>query len=68
MNETFCNRLIELRHEKGINQREFAKSIDRTQAAVSRWEKGLQIPDIESLVAICNFLDISADYLLGIED
>lgn len=64
----FKERLIELRNEKRLNQREFAKIFNITQPTVCHWEKGDREPDFEMLEKLCQFFDVSADYLLGIED
>lgn len=37
------NRLKTLRHSLNINQRDFAKSLERTQKEVSAWETGKQL-------------------------
>lgn len=68
MNKIFVERLIELRVQKDLNQRELAKIIDVTQAGVSRWERGERTPDIVMLEKLAKFFDVSADYLLGLTD
>ena len=68
MTKIFSQRLLELREKRNLNQRDLAKGIGMTQAAISRWEKNIQIPDIESLIKLCRFFDVSADYLLGFID
>ena len=64
----FPKRLKELRMEKGISMTELAKEIGVSAIAVSRWERGLQIPNIDYAVAIAKFFNVSADYLLGLVD
>ena len=64
----FSERLKELRMEKGISMTELAKEIGVSAIAVSRWERGLQTPNIDYAVAIAKFFNVSADYLLGLVD
>ena len=68
MNTVFHSRLAATRKDRGLNQKELAVGIGMTQGAVSRWENGEQLPDIESLRKLCLFLDVSADYLIGLKD
>lgn len=68
MNDIFVERLIELRKERNMSQRDLAKAIGTTQAAVSLWERGERTPDIDTLLKLANVFDVSTDYLLGRED
>ena len=58
-------RLKELRLEKGLNQKEFAEMVDTTQRNVSNWENGNSEPDIQMLLKMSKFFDVSVDYFLG---
>ena len=64
----FAERLKELRIEKRLSQEEVAKSIGVSQAAIARWERGLQIPNVDYAVTIAKFFNVSTDYLLGVVD
>lgn len=68
MDKNFSVRLKELRIEKGITQKELGKMIGATYSAVSYWEKGINEPKISYLISLCTLFDVSADYLLGLED
>ena len=68
MSEIFRQRLIELRKEKQLNQRELAKAINISQVAICRWEQGINLPSIDILYRLCKFFDVSADYLIGLTD
>lgn len=35
------------------------------EQTISRWKKGQSVPDIDSLLSICNLCDVDIDYLLG---
>ncbi len=64
----FADRLKELRLEKNLSQNELAKRVNVSVACINRWENGLRIPNIDSIVALCRFFECSADYLIGLED
>ena len=62
------NRILELRKEKGLSQKEFAEKLNVTDKAVSKWERGLNFPDLFVLEKIASEFNISLVALLGIED
>jgi len=53
-----------LRKEKNQTQRELAEKIHVTDKAVSKWERGLSIPDVAILPDLAKELDISIHELL----
>ena len=57
--------LLELRRKKNMTQEEFAEKIFVTRQAVSRWENGETIPNVETLKLISKSFDISINTLLG---
>ena len=61
-------RIREIRYELKLNQSEFGKSISVSQDTVSLWEKGKSLPNTEFIIAICKKYNVSANYLLGLED
>lgn len=64
----FCNRLRELRTEKGLSQKDFAKILNTTNSSICDWECGRTEPSLEMLVKIADYFEICADYLLGRKD
>ena len=68
MNYVFPERIKELRIEKELSINELGKQIGVSGAAVSRWENGTRIPNLDSIYALAKFFDVSADYLIGLED
>ena len=58
-------KLKELRKEKGITQKELSQAIGYAQSTISDWEKGNIEPTASAIIKICDYFDISADYLLG---
>ncbi len=65
-NRVFGERLKSLRAEKNIGQNALAKELDISNASVSYWETGKQMPTAEAIFKIAQYFDVSADYLLGI--
>ena len=57
--------LAELRKDKGLLQRDIANLLKVSSTTVSNYEKSIHCPDLESLVKISDFFDVSTDYLLG---
>ena len=66
--EKFCERLKELRLSKKLSVRQFAKMIGVRDTTVLRWESNTIEPSISKIITISKLFDISADYLLGLED
>lgn len=64
----FAQRLRELRQEKGLSMKQLAKELNTTDAAVSNWENEINEPNISYLKAIAQYFNVSADYLLGLEN
>ena len=63
-----CERLKDLRLEKGLKQSDVAKALHLKQDTIARYELGLREPNNQILVALCDYFDVSADYLLGRTD
>ena len=61
-------RLRELRTDKQMSMKQLAVAIGTTDAAISNWENGINEPKISYVIRLCEFFDVSADYLLGIEN
>lgn len=61
----FCEKLKELRRQKGLTQEELAAKLFVSRTAVSKWESGKGYPNIESLKAIACFFEITVDELLS---
>ena len=66
--EHIGKRIKELRVEIKMTQKELAKSVGKSPTAVASWEQGLSEPCVNDLRTLCSIFEISADYLLGIED
>ena len=57
------NNLAELRKEKKLTQLELAEKFNYSDKAISKWEKGDTLPDIETLHALCEYYGVTLDYL-----
>ncbi|MBP3308317.1 MAG: helix-turn-helix domain-containing protein [Clostridia bacterium] len=57
--------ILELRTKKGLSQEELAERIFVTRQAVSRWETGETIPNIDTLKLLSGLFDVSINTLLG---
>ena len=66
--EIFSKRLKELRIGKGLSLRQLANEIQVNNTTIGRWENQLRIPNIIELKKIAEFFNVSADYLLGLQD
>ena len=64
----FHEKLQELRKSRGMTQEELAEVLFVSRTAVSKWESGRGMPNIESLKAISKFFDVSLDDLLSSEE
>lgn len=65
MTSDFARVFSSLRKERGYSQKKVAKDMGISQALLSHYENGLREPRIDFLIKICNYYDVSADYLLG---
>lgn len=61
-------RLKELRIEKKLTQKQLADILKTNNSSVCDWERGRTEPSVYYIIEICNYFQVSADYLLGLED
>ena len=61
-------KIQELRKQKGLTQEELAEILYVSRTAVSKWESGRGIPNIESLKSISKYFSVSIDELLSGEE
>ena len=61
----FSQRLKELRTEKKLSIRAIAKLLDMPFTTYNNYEQGTREPSLETLVLLCDFFNVPADYLLG---
>lgn len=56
--------IANLRKEKGLTQNELGTLLGVTDTTISKWERGINAPDISMLTRLSNILDISVTELL----
>lgn len=61
----FNENLKALRKNKGFTQEELAQKVNVVRQTVSKWEKGLSVPDADALQKIAEVLDVEISQLLG---
>lgn len=61
----FGENLKTLRKHRGMSQEILAQQLNIVRQTVSKWEKGLSVPDAEMLSKIANLFEVSVDTLLG---
>ena len=57
--------ILELRTKSGMSQEELAEKIHVTRQAVSRWETGETVPNVDTLKFLSVLFDVSINTLLG---
>ncbi len=66
--EIFAQRLKDLRTSKNLSLDRLGKIIGVSDTAILKWEQNKSDPTAQNIVQIAKFFEISADYLLGLED
>ncbi|MGM9567811.1 MAG: helix-turn-helix domain-containing protein [Clostridia bacterium] len=64
-NPSMGHRISALRKEKGLTQKELAEKMNVTDKAVSKWERNISCPDINSIPTLAGILGVSTDELLN---
>ena len=64
-----ADRIQDLRKSKGMSQEELADKIGVSRQAVSKWESEQSIPDMDKVIIMSDFFEVTTDYILkGIEN
>ena len=56
--------IADSRKEKNLTQEQLAEKLYITDRAVSKWERGLSLPDADKMLELCSILDINVNELL----
>ena len=67
MKKTLGTMIAELRKQHGMTQLELAEKMGVTDKAVSKWERDLSCPDINSLPNLAEILGVSVEELMQIK-
>lgn len=66
--KVFAERLKELRISENLSQRKLAELTNLSPSAIKQWENESRVPNAEAVVVLAKYFDVSADYLLGLEN
>lgn len=66
--DLFRDRLKTLRKDKKLTQAEAAELFGVSRTCYSSWELGQSCPPLNDLFSLCEFFDVSADFLIGRSD
>ena len=67
MDNEFSERLAMMRQGRGMTQQRLAEKLGVTAQAVSKYETGQSLPDVQTLKSLAAILGCTTDYLLGYE-
>lgn len=65
--QTLGMMIASLRKEKGMTQMELAEKMGITDKAVSKWERDLSCPDVNSLPKLAEIFDVTVDELMQVK-
>lgn len=60
--------IAECRKEKALTQMQLAEKLGITDKAISKWERGISLPDSSIMLELCDILGISVNELLSGEE
>ena len=63
--EHLPERLVKLRKEKELTQKELAEKLHYSDKVISKWERGESIPDLEAMSQLAAFYELSIDEILN---
>jgi transcriptional regulator with XRE-family HTH domain len=66
-NNELGKKIKELRTEEGISQKELGQRLGFCNQTISFWESGEREPDMDTLVKLAKYFNVTTDYLLGCE-
>lgn len=66
--ESLGERILRLREEKEMKQKELANLVGITEASLSRYENNKRTPSSDIISKLASVLEVSSDYLLSLTD
>ena len=66
--DNFGEKLKQLRINKPVTQKQIADYLGVNTVTVQRFEYGDRRPSYENLIKLCDYFQVSADFLLGLSD
>ena len=67
MVNAFCERLKELRLDRKLSALKLAKAIGVSDTTILRWENGTMSPSVDALISLCEYFNVTPNYLMGYE-
>ncbi len=64
----YGERLRQARKQKHLSQVSVGIKLNTTHATISRYENGKLEPNLDTLKALCKLYNVSADFILGLND
>ena len=64
-NKTFGEMISSLRKERNMTQNDLAEKMNVTDKAVSKWERNLSCPDVNSIPKLAEILGVSVEELIN---
>ena len=65
---SFSDRIIQLKNERKLLQKDIASSVGVSLRAYQYHEKGQKEPTLSVLLRLADYFDVSLDYLVGLSD
>ena len=59
-----ADKIVQLRRQNGWSQEELAHRLDVSRQAVSKWESGSSIPELDKILNMSRIFHVTTDYLL----
>lgn len=66
-NYEFAKRIVELRRQKGLSQKQLGEMLGVSNKAVSKWENGESMPKMSTMLSLAEILGIDGNELIGYE-
>ncbi|MBQ4073545.1 MAG: helix-turn-helix transcriptional regulator [Clostridia bacterium] len=66
--DILAKNLKQLRLEKHLSQKDISNALNIAVSTYANWEQGRRDPSLDDLVKITNYLEVSSDFLLGIDE
>ncbi|MGN0531185.1 MAG: helix-turn-helix transcriptional regulator [Eubacterium sp.] len=67
-NFEFANRIVELRKQKGLSQKQLGDMLGVSNKAVSKWENGESLPKMSTMLSLAEIFGVDGNELIGLGD
>ena len=65
INENIAENITKLRKRAGMTQSDLADKLNYSDKAISKWERGENVPSIETLYEIAKIFDVNIEFLIS---